>query len=458
LKRHRSHLLGLAFDGQSIDIAEIRVEAGTPRVVRQTSMLITLPLSLDQPTPLGAALAAHLKREGIQARHAIAGISARAVSARSRTAPAAATAQAKADIVRLSIEREAGAAASELVADFVEGPVHDQQQHLLLITSRRRHVVAITQCLHAAGITLDALTVTPLELGSRASDAGTLLYVTPDGVEATSHHGGRPISLTRIAVDLANVDDHALAGAVSRAFSVSPSRTLNGHARLPGVWVKASPLCPAGAADRVQNTLGERRIVMPTNDVSPAAALALSAVGDRMPMVDLIHSRLAEAPVAGVSPLKRWSIIGAILLISCIAIAAYAMHERGRSLDELQAEHARLAPAAQRLQAIRVQTRAVGPWFDDRPNYLLCLAALTECFPTAGSIRATSIRLDEQFAGVVQCRAESRGRMLELLQRMQSDARFDHVRLRDSSQADRAGGDVGFEITFSFNADNGGAP
>lgn len=462
-KRGR-HIIGIAVTRDALLLAEVRLAGGQPQVLRQSTLPFKLSALNADPRAVGSALAAHLRDHHYTSKDAVVGLPAQWLMTRIKEIAAVKDDQARQNMIRLAIEREFKARASQWTFDYAMVGGEDASEtgtRALLVAARTDLLQQLTEMLSAAKlhpvrVMPSALAVMPTV---KAGVAGAL-YLSPAGNELVHYSGSQPVAISYLPGDadaIAEGSSASLAAAVSRSLAAVGNARQALQGKRDELLLIADKVAREQTLDSVKSALAGRFTVLAQPEVDTAAALASSETFAGLCAIDLLHHKLLPAARKGMTRGKRAGVIAAALALLLIFLTGYRWYRASSTLAQLQAASAAIAEDAQMLQAVREHLAAAEPWFDDRPTQLDCLAVLTDAIPSSGTIWVTNLTLDHTLAGSVKCKADREGTMLAYLQAMQDAPALGQVQLRDWNQAQRDASLVVFEITFTYLSSAKGA-
>lgn len=448
MKRTPQRILGIAMADHALLLAQVHLGGAQPRVIRQSCFDLAAPHALDDVQACGLALAAHLKEHGYTAREAVVGLPARHVMTRHRSVPAAADADALGNMLRLGIERDFPGRSREWTFDYHLGTAHDGVSDCLLVATRAALLEKLSQVLTAARVRLRAATPTALVAAAGIAPDRPCLFVSHAGAELLLAARGGWTTLMRLPVDDSVLESReqqaVLTGSVMRALASQDAEMDATIDRDAGVTLLADR--SVGDAYR----LAVRRALEPTLKVHDGGTIdcATALARGGLP-VDLVSSKLAAPSRAGLSQRVRIAGYVAAVVVLLLLLVGWRWWSASAELHRLRSAYDTIAARADTLDDVRRTISDADPWYRHRPGYLDCLAAISHAFPVEQRIWVTSLRIGDDLRGSVKCRAANKDTMLACLKAMQASPALTDVQLRDWSEADRAAGIVGFEITFT---------
>mgnify|MGYP006908232388 FL=1 len=367
---------------------------------------------------------------------------------RTRAVPAAADAEALGNMLRLGIERDFPGRSRDWTFDYQLGAARDGVSDCLLVATRSALLAKIAQVLTAAKVRLRAATPTALVAAAAVEPARPCLFISHAGAELLlAAHGGWT-TLMRLPVDDSVLESRqqqtALSGAVMRALASQDAGMDAVSNQDAGITLLADRSIGDTHLRAVRQALEPTLALRDGGTVDSAAALAHGG-----PSVDFVCSKLAAAARTGMSRRARLAGYAAAAVVLLLLLVGWRWWSASAELDRLRDAYAAIAAQADALDAVRRTISDADPWYRQRPGYLDGLAAVSQAFPVEQRIWVTSLRLGDDLRGTIKCRAASKETMLACLKAMQASPALTDVQLRDWSEADRAAGIVGFEITFT---------
>ncbi len=450
MARKHPHQLGIAITERSVHLAEVR-SADAKASAKASVLEIDGTLMLSDPERFGKRLAEHLEQEGYTAKHASVGLCSRWVMARPMQLPPA-EGEALAGMARLKIEREFAGGHGDLVFDYQLAGQLNEQTGLLMVGLPAKRLDQVTRAFTAAGLQVQRLGATALDIMQGQPD-GLALVLDPAGSTLARNDAGGCVGFGSVGVDTAQLDGTAepaqrLAAATARlamtGFAAGADST-RGVALVDAVGLDDpayTALCSA-----MQETLG------PCDARRADTALAAARATHRSGSVNLLDSKLTPKPPRRMPGYAGWLIRAAAVLLLVAAVAGYFWYDANHELAQLQDEYDGLRDDAERLQAIRQDTRAASGWYDDRPAVLDCLLELTHTFPQRGRIWVAGLTLSADASGTVICRAADEQTMWRYVNAMIDSKALTDVALRQHSETGRQGSEVSFDVTFTYQPD-----
>ena len=454
-----NRILGIALSPESLSVAEITINGnGRRKLLHASDFAFPANLSLATPAELGKAFAQHLKTHHVSTRDAAVGAPAKWFVTRRKELPPARPEIAAASL-RLQAEAEFASELNSLVIDYAGDADPAQPSSALLVATSRTNIDACNAFARAAGLHLYSITATGFALAEASSEnlgRSAILHVTRSAAELVIQNNGSPIFLSHIALPPAATDAPAsLANEMRRALAGTSAKgktnlVLSSNSQVdPGLSTALAdrlsiPVAVADIASRVHSD------EIDPHHFAPSIAVGLSALSGARSPVNLVASRLAPPR----SRMSRRPFVWAAALVATLIIAGIIavtdLHSRQRELADMNQRLDAMADDIKTAEARAQRLAFARNWAPRQPQYLSCLAALTNLFPDEGSIYATNLALRENMAGQVSGKASSNQQILSLLDRMKDDRHFASPKLLDMREAGQSTRDVAFTIGFSF--------
>ncbi|MEM1355149.1 MAG: PilN domain-containing protein [Planctomycetota bacterium] len=417
---------------------------------------VELPLDegagLEQPEALGAALAERMKQQGIRPGRVALGLSTRWVLASARTLPPISD-DALVGAVRLQIERDYAGGRDELVFDYTEPTPPNGSRQLVLIGTQRKRLDLAEHVARASGLTVVQAMPTGLALaqsvcvnGPGTQDA-LCIVLEDDGAALVQLKQGRCHGLVSCAFDPFKVD---ASDNTSAPWAIALQQNLAAlQADNAAVHLIVATALSDEQVSAVQRSLVAGSGPVNTTRADPAAAVAQAAQAEPA-TINFTRPRLAEKKKRALPPAAVWGIRAAVLALLVCGTVGYFWFEATSRLQQLEDNYAVIADQAKELEQMNRDTRAVAGWYDQRPAVMDCLLELTRTFPRRGRIWVTSLSIDADASGTLNCKAQDEATMFAYVNAMKRSPRLAEVQLQGSRDADREGTTVSFEVTFRY--------
>jgi len=477
------HILGLAIDDAGVVATEVSVQSGRVEVRRTGELRWEQELTVDSVKPLGLRLRHFLREQGFSAKRTVVGLAAKWVLTKEIETPPA-SAEALAGLLSIQAERAFSLNAEELIFDYCGGtaPAADRSRELgrtaapeknqiLLLAARRQTVGQIKELTEAAGLQLQAVTVSALACSRVLSESGAAcsygLYAHPTYCEFWAQTEGGPRLIKHVPMSRNGTPDgyaDHLAATVERLVLLSPvagqrppyqvaaydacgmpERMVDGLRRRLGAQIKVSD-GSSGLRSRGLD-LGDKP---ETGRALAAAAVALTGVGTDRPLVDFLNPRVGARKTANHKQAILWGagLGGAGLLALGLLLIIWHGYSRDITADRawLKTNDAQIATAQ---EAVDRYTYA-GSWDSRDPQFLECLRGLTEAFPEEPSIWASSLALNENGTGSIVGKTTSERSFHEVLDKLKQNAVFTDVKMIHLRDVGRDSREKEFAISFKF--------
>ena len=464
-------LLGLAIDEFGIVVAEVVARAGRPEVRRVGQLAFEGKLSAETARELGQQLRQFLRANHFSSRHAIIGIPTKWIVAKEIVAPPA-SADAVVGLLSIQAERAFSLNASELIFDYFGGTSASESRKVMLLAARHQIVSEIKELAAAAGLQVQAVTVSALAFGKAFPEAGSEarygLYACPTYCEFWSQANGRLRSIKHVPIAGVNgtAPDRAeqLTSAIQRLILLSgeQDQTPPHH-----VTVYDADSRSDGLVDRLNTqlrpaiTVSDGRAGLLSDRVNwsegsedtqsiAAAAVAMAGVRADKPPVDFLNPRIGRKKTSGRKRVTTWAAVAAIVGIVAV----------GAVVADWQTMRSDIATCSQQLEAMSEQVGTAremmermsyaGSWTSQKPVYLNCLRELTLTFPESPRIWATSLALSETAEGSLVGRAVDEQSFYEVLDKIKQNGAFSNVMMMHLRDAGGNSREKEFAVTFKF--------
>ncbi len=469
-------ILGLAVDEFGVVVAEVGVRSGRPEVRRVGQHLFAEKLGSDNGKALGQTLRQFLRTNHFSLKDAVVGIPTKWVVAREITAPPA-NADAVAGMLGIQAERTFSLNSGELIFDYCGRTSTSASSKVLLLAARRQMVDQIKELAAAAGLHVQAVTVSALAMG-KATSSDPLkqrygVYTRPSYCELWSQLNGTPRSIKHLAMPSLNgtPDAHTqwLTAAIQQEIMISSAQ----DQRPPyEVTIYDGASLGEGTIDRLNEQLGSQATVTdgsvalasaglrsaervePSSTVAAttvaAAAVAMTAVGTERPCVDFLNPRIGRQKA---SPRKRavtWAVIAGVILLGLIGVAIAGWQSKRADIALYTEQLELIADDVSVARELKERLSYASSWTSQDPRFLECLRQLTLAFPESPSVWATSLAIGETSDGSLIGRALDEQSFYEVLNNIKGNAAFSDVKMMYLRDAGGSSREKAFAVTFKF--------
>jgi hypothetical protein len=461
--------LGLAIDDTGVVATELSFQAGRVEVRRTGELSWGQELTAESASHLGQRLRQFLREQGFTAKRAVIGLAAKWVLTKEVDAPPAAP-EVLASMLSIQAERAFSFNAEELVFDYCGRTSATEKKPVLLLAARRKVVHQIKELAEAAGLRVQAITLSSLACskvlsqGDAASWYG--LYARPSYCEFWAQSDGSPRFLKHVPINKNGTPGgytDLLASAVERLMLLSP---------VPGQTLpyRITTCDACGSSEDLVGGLGQRlkpQITVANGHVglrsrglctedrpqgagAIAAAVALAGVGPDRPLVDFLNPRMGVKRAVSHKRLLTWGagIAGACLLGLIILLVAWHACTSDIAANNawLKANGTQIAAA----QEVKDRLNFASSWGTRQPRFLECLKSLTEAFPEQPYVWATSLALNENGTGSVVGKTIGEASFYEVLDKMKQNPVFAEVKMIHIREVGRDSREKEFAISFKL--------
>lgn len=412
LKKQRlSSVLGLAFDGNRLEMVVLRRTNG--HFQTQQSLSVTLALSplTGDPELVGREIKNHLEQAGIRERRCAVCLPLSWVMTLQTPLPDL----PEADLASfLEIEAERGfPMGSESLMITHSRCDSGKEQHATFLGIPRSNVATLEQALKSAKLQPVSFSIGILALQSPDKEDSLTLSLGANSVElmVSCGHGIAALrcldgmteaegAQQKLDIDVVAREIRITLGQLPNAFQ-SAIRTLKIFGRGDAARRFVTELTPRAEAMGLRVEAVERCSssyfgnVMPTESpLTPALALAALHLGGTPqpfeflppkvhPWQQLISTRLSSKKLGYIGA-------GAGSLVLCVLIAFGVQQWK---LSSLQTQWKKMEPSVKQDESNRQQIRKFRPWFDESFRTLAILKTLTEAFPQDGYVSAKTFEI-----------------------------------------------------------------
>ena len=470
-KQRPSSILGLAFDGNRLEIAALRRTNGHFQLVKTASAQLALSPLTGDPELVGREIRNVLDEAGIREKRCIVGIPLSWMMTLQVGVPE----MAEADIPGfLQIEAERGfhSGPEALMLSQSLCQVGIEKQATLLAVPRT-NIANLDTALKAAQLKPLSLSpaVSALQLpetsGVLALSVGTasidLQVACGGGITALRFVEGATESegaQKRLDADVVAREIRITLGQLPAGFQSSLKKlTIFGRGDLARRFV--TDLTPRAEAMGLKIELIERCVpghfetVLPAESLlSPAMALAVRFLSGAPQPFEFLPPRVSQWQKLVSNRISgrklAVSIAGACALILLISSGFIVQEVKIRNL---KSQITAIAPRVADAEAAQKQIRRFRPWYDESFRSMTILRKLTEAFPENGSVTAKTFEIRESSQVTCSGVAKDQASLRAVLAKMRATKSFDNARIVDTHGT----APVNFTLNFQWSGDSANA-
>jgi hypothetical protein len=460
-------MLGLAVDEFGVVVAEVGVRSGRPHVRRVGQCVFEEKLGADNGKELGQTLRQFLRTNHFSQKNAVVGIPTKWVVAKEVTAPPA-SADAVAGMLGIQAERTFSLNSGELIFDYCGRTSTSQSSKVMLLAARRQMIDQIKELTAAAGLHVQAVTVSALAFGKvSSSDASKQrygVYTRPTYCECWSQLDGTPRSIKHIAMPSTNgtPPDHALrlTSAIQQLIMVSSQQDQTPPYE---VAIYDGSSMADGVIDRLNERLGPQVTITDGNAMLasagllsadrdeqwPAIAAAAVAAAEK-PSIDFLNPRIGRKKTSPRTRVLTWGGIAGIVLLVAVGAVVADWQSKRADIASYSEQLEMIADDVTVARDLKERLSYASGWTSQEPRFLECLRQLTLAFPESPRIWATSLAIGETSEGSLIGRAVDEQSFYEVLNNIKGNAAFSNVMMMYLRDAGGNSREKAFAVTFKF--------
>jgi hypothetical protein len=372
-------------------------------------------------------------------------------------------------MLSIQAERAFSLDADELVFDYCGRTSTTEKGAILLLAARRQMVHQIKDLTEAAGLQVQAMTLSALACSKVLSEGGLAnwygLYTRPTYCEFWAQWDGSPRFIKHVPMSKngtpAGYAD-LLASTIERLMLLSPvpgqtppyAITAYDACGLPEDCIEAlgKRLGPQIKVSNGRAGLRSKGLALPDQARAIAAvAVALTAVGAQKPLVDFLNPRVGAKKAVSHKRVLVWAagvasacVLGLLVLLAIWHVYRSEIIASNAWLKENEAQ----ITAAQELLD---RHKYAGSWVSREPQFLECLRGLTTAFPEEPSLWASSLALNENGTGSVVGKATREASFNDMFDKiMQNVKEFPDIKRMYFREGGRESREKEFAISFKF--------
>ncbi len=463
--------LGLAIDESGVFVAEVDARAGRSEVRHAGHLAFDETLGSDNAVELGQHLKQFLRENHFSSKRAVVGIPTKWIAAKEVTTPPA-SADALAGMLSIQAERAFSLNASELIFDYCGQSSSSESSTVMLLAARHQIIDQIKALTEAAGLQVQAVTVSALAFGHLQSkkDSGPRygLYVRPGYCEFWSESAGRPRSVKHVPMTGSNgtLDDPTarLASTIQRQILVVSQQDQSPPYRIS---IYNGGTLSNGIIDRLNKQLGPQINVHDGRDELKlggldsaddparaqsiaAAAVALTGVGTKKPSIDFLNPRIGRQETSPRKRLVGWAVLAGVAVMVLLGTLVFSWYG---TRSEIITYKGQLETMGSEIEAARVLVERytyARSWTSQKPVFLDCWRQLTETFPEEGTIWATSLALTDESDGSLVGRAINEPSVLDVIEKIKHNENFSDVQTIHIRGVGGSSNEKEFVVKFKF--------
>jgi hypothetical protein len=464
------HILGLAIDDSGIVATELCIRSGRAEIRRSGELPWEQELTADNATQLGQQLRQFLRDQGFSARRAVVGLAAKWVLAKEVDAPPA-SADALAGMLSIQAERVFSLDADDLIFDYCGRTSATENSQVLLVAARRQIVDQIRELARAAGLKIQAVTISALACGKAMYQTPPAchygLYARPTYCEFWTQSDGNP----RLIKYVPMAKDGSPAGYTDLLSSALERLVLlsSGQGQTPPYQVMAYDACglPDAVVDRLNERLGPQITVRngcaellskgfgladrPEGaHAIAAAAVAMTAVGTDRPPVDFLNPRIGLKRTSSRKRVVFWTAFVAVAGLVALGAVLADWHGDRRDIAIYSEQLKQMSADIVAAQEVVDRISYAGSWASQEPCFLNCLRELTLAFPEEPRVWVTSLALNENGTGSLVGKATSEASFYEVVDAIRQNKMFSDVKMIHIRDAGRDSKEKEFAVSFKF--------
>ena len=433
-------------------------------------------LTADSAKPLGLRLRHFLREKGFSSKRAVVGLAAKWVLTKEVEAPPA-SADALAGMLSIQAERAFSMDADDLIFDYCGRTSTSEKSPILLLAARRQIVHQIREMMDAAGLQVQAITLSALACGRALSQGDPAswygVYARPTYCEFWAQLDGSPRFIKHVPMGKNGAPAgyvEMLASTIERLVLLSPvagplpphptatydacglsEEVIDGLGKRLGSQIRVSN----GRAGLLSKGLGLQDHPDEARAIA-AAAVAMTAVGPQKPQVDFLHPRVGGKKVVSHKRVIVWGagVAAACVLGLGVLLAVWYGYSSDIAVSKawLKENEAQITAAQEFVDRYKLASS----WDSRAPQFLECLKGLTAAFPEEPYLWASSLALNENGTGSVVGKTTSETNFHEVVDKItQDDKEFADVKMMYLRDPGRDSREKEFAINFNFKFQGG---
>lgn len=460
-KQKTSSILGLAFEGNRLEVVVLRRTNGHFQVQKSASSQLALSPLTGDPELVGREIRNVLDQAGIREKRCVVGIPLNWILTLQVNIPELPEADVESF---LQLEAERGFVTGHeglMIAQSrcQAGPT----QQATLMAAPLTQIASLEAVLKAAQLRPVSLTPAITALQNPQKVTALALSISSGSIDLQISCGGGLIALRAIegTVESEGTQRRLDADVVAREIRITLGQLPEGfqtsikHLRVFGRGDLArrfvTDITPRAEAMGFELELLEQcgpgcfeNILPAQTPLSPALALAAQYLDDAAQPFEFLPPRVSpwKRFLASKASVRKLGIVASAVGAVIAAVGGAFLYQE-YLISTLENKIAAIDPQVQKLEEAQKQIRRYRPWFDESYRSLMIIQKLTEAFPEDGSVTAKTLEIKE--ASTVTCSGVARNNqsLLKVLEKLRATKSFGSVNVENiRGQA---------PVTFTFN-------
>lgn len=461
MKIKTSSVLVLTWSHDGIHAAQATAHGGRYRITQSATFTVPDGLDLDQPEVLGRTLHEFLRQEHLTSKHAVIGVPARWLVAKSVTLPPTSPENVR-GILEIQAEQCFSLSLQDLVYDYSGAPLPDQSSQVLLVAMQRRRLEQVKAMLKAAH--LNALSIMPVASATAAMAEGARrvcgIFAQNGHAEYVLAQQGALSQIKHVTTSVSG-DPGTLASDLQRLLLLA-GRDQGGNMDLV-VW---SPTTDDSALAPLRDRLGQqvtvrsgRAALKASGQMTPdldnasdnqSAALLAAYQQAESPELDFLHSHLATKPQKNRKRLVFWAVAGVLIALLGLG-AVYGMWLQDRNdIAQFKQQIQDNAEDLREATELRDRLKLTSRWSSSRAKYLNGLNALAEIFPERGNIWLDTLSFADDGIATFVGDADDRQSVIDVLRAMEDSNHFTDITTNYLDDIGKDSQEISFAVRFQI--------
>ena len=468
-KTTATSLLGLALDGNRLDIVSVKRTNGSVEIRKSAAATLSLDPLTNDPDLVGAEIRTHLDKAGVRDRRCIVAVPLNWALTLAVKVPAGLPPEDVQALLLMEAERGFPYAPESLMLGQSIVGAPDGERMATLVAVPRDHVVRLQDALESIQLRPLSFTlgISALQPVAESESAGGVVALVPGekgvGLQVTAQGGIAALRLLEGAIEqdgsVRRVNTDSLARELRITLGQLPDdargavRNLKifGHGELAEeLYEQIRPRAEAlGMRAQLAKEFAPLEFgvaLPPGTEVSAALCLAVRHLIGKPAAFEFLPPHVSKWKQFTEQHASKKLVYAAVALgVAAVAVAGMFGWQQWQ-LNRLNGQWDGMKVRVTQIKDMEAKIRKFRPWYDESFRALSILKKVTEAFPEDGGVAAKSIEIRDRSGVTCSGTARSNAALLKMLDHLRAskqviDVKVEHVK----------GGQNGQPLEFTFN-------
>ncbi len=469
-------LLGIAFDGNQMEIVSIKRTNGSVEIRQSATVLLTLDPLTNEPDLVGAEIRTHLDKAGVKDRRCVVGVPLNWALTLAVKVPAGLAPEDVQNLLQMEAERGFPYAPETLMQGQSLVGADTGERTATLVAIPRDHVIRLQEALESINLRplSFSLGITSLQPVADSESAGGVVALLPGekgvGLQVSAQGGVAALRLLESAFEQDGAERRVQKDYLARELRITLGQLPDdARATVRNLKVFGSGELAEEVYEQIRpraEALGMRAQLVkefapldfgvalpPKTAASAALSLAVRHLTGKPAVFEFLPPRISRWKqfTEQQASKKVFYTVAVLALTTLVAAGAFGWQQW--RLNKLETQWKGMEARVTQIKDMEGKIRKYRPWFDESFRALSILKKITEAFPEDGGVAAKSVEIRDRSGVTCSGTARNNAALLRMLDHLRAtkqitDVKVEHVK----------GGQNGQPLEFTFNFHWGDAP